>query len=44
VQPFVFIDAGGVKINENRFAATDNTRHLYGAGVGVVWASARDFQ
>jgi hemolysin activation/secretion protein len=44
VQPFVFVDAGGVKINENRFATTNNNRHLYGTGFGVLWAAARDFQ
>ncbi|HUP94374.1 MAG TPA: ShlB/FhaC/HecB family hemolysin secretion/activation protein [Burkholderiales bacterium] len=44
LQPFVFVDAGRVKVNENPFAAIDNTRRLAGAGIGVSWASGRDFQ
>lgn len=43
LQPFVFVDAGGVTINENPFAAMDNTRHLTGAGLGLSWSRARDF-
>ncbi len=44
LQPFMFVDAGGVTINENPFAATANTRHLSGGGFGLSWAKANDFQ
>lgn len=44
LQPFIFVDAGGVTLNENPFTAPPNTRHLKGAGMGVTWLRARDFQ
>jgi len=45
LQPFVFVDTGGVTINENPFIiGAPNTRHLSGAGVGVTWVRAGDFQ
>ena len=45
LQPFVFIDAGRVTVNENPFiVGTANYRRLAGAGAGVTWVRARDFQ
>jgi hemolysin activation/secretion protein len=44
LQPFVFVDAGGVTLNEHPFIAGANSRHLSGAGFGVSWAKANDFQ
>ena len=44
-QPFAFVDAGGVTINENPFlVGVPNTRHLSGAGLGLTWVRASDFQ
>jgi hemolysin activation/secretion protein len=45
VQPFAFVDAGGVTINEQPFiAGANNRRHLAGGGIGLSWARANDFQ
>jgi hemolysin activation/secretion protein len=45
LQPFAFVDAGGVTINENPFiVGAPNSRHLSGAGVGLTWVRASDFQ
>jgi len=44
LQPFAFVDAGGVTINEKPFAATTNKRTLAGGGIGLSWARANDFQ
>ncbi|MEQ1775374.1 MAG: ShlB/FhaC/HecB family hemolysin secretion/activation protein [Burkholderiales bacterium] len=44
VQPFVFIDTGGVTINENSFVAGANSRHLSAGGFGLSWVKAGDFQ
>ena len=44
LQPFVFVDAGGVTLNERPFAATENTRRLSGAGLGLLWSRTREFQ
>jgi hemolysin activation/secretion protein len=45
LQPFAFVDAGGVTINENPFiTGAPNSRHLSGAGLGLTWVRARDFQ
>ena len=44
LQPFGFIDAGGVRLNERPFAAGANQRSLSGAGVGVLWVTPEDFQ
>ncbi len=44
LQPFVFVDSGGVTINENPFAAGANDRHLSAAGFGLTWVRANDFQ
>jgi hemolysin activation/secretion protein len=45
LQPVVFVDAGGVTINENPFlTGLPNTRHLSGAGAGLTWVRASDFQ
>jgi hemolysin activation/secretion protein len=35
LQAIAFYDAGSVKINQDKFAAGDNTRHIAGAGVGL---------
>ena len=44
-QPFAFVDAGGVTINENPFApGVPNTRHLSAGGLGLTWVRAGDFQ
>jgi len=44
-QPFAFVDTGGVTINENPFlVGVPNTRHLSGAGLGLTWVQASDFQ
>ena len=44
-QPFAFVDAGAVTINENPFlVGVPNTRHLSGAGLGLTWVRASDFQ
>jgi hemolysin activation/secretion protein len=34
-QAVAFVDAGRIRVNENSFAAGENQRSLYGAGVGV---------
>jgi hemolysin activation/secretion protein len=44
LQPFVFVDTGGVTLNENPFIAGVNTRHLSAGGVGLTWVKANDFQ
>jgi hemolysin activation/secretion protein len=44
LQPFMFVDAGGVTINENPFTAADNKRSLAGTGIGLSWTKAGDFQ
>ena len=44
LQPFAFVDAGGVTLNENPFAAGANRRNLAGGGIGLSWARANDFQ
>lgn len=44
LQPFVFLDAGSVTINENPFIAGANNRHLSGGGVGLQWSSVNGFQ
>jgi len=44
LQPFAFVDTGGVTLNENPFAAGPNNRHLSGGGVGLMWANGGDFQ
>jgi hemolysin activation/secretion protein len=45
LQPFVFVDTGGVTVNENPFlVGVANTRHLSGAGLGLTWVKASDFQ
>jgi hemolysin activation/secretion protein len=45
LQPVAFVDAGGVTISENPFiAGAPNTRHLSGAGLGLTWVRASDFQ
>lgn len=44
VQPFLFMDAGSVRINENPFGAAANKRNLAGAGLGVTWSNVNDFQ
>jgi hemolysin activation/secretion protein len=44
LQPSIFVDAGGVTISENPFSVGPNTRHLSGAGVGLTWVRASDFQ
>lgn len=36
-QPFVFVDAGSVRINHSVFAAGTNRRQLTGAGLGLGW-------
>jgi hemolysin activation/secretion protein len=44
-QPFAFVDTGGVTLNENPFlVGVPNTRHLTGAGLGLTWVRASDFQ
>ena len=43
VQPFVFVDAGSVKVNENPFGTAPNKRNLAGAGIGVTWSKSNDF-
>jgi hemolysin activation/secretion protein len=44
LQPFAFVDTGGVTINENPFITGANTRHLTGGGFGLTWVRASDFQ
>ncbi len=44
LQPFVFVDNGGVTVNENPFVAGPNTRHLSAGGLGLTWVKAGDFQ
>lgn len=44
VQPFVFVDAGHVTVNAQPFAVATNTQRLSGAGLGVTWSRANDFQ
>jgi hemolysin activation/secretion protein len=41
----MFVDTGGVTVNENPFlVGVPNTRHLSGAGLGLTWVKASDFQ
>lgn len=45
LQPFAFVDAGFVTVNENPFiVGAPNDRRIAGAGAGVTWVRARDFQ
>ena len=45
LQPFLFVDTGGVTVNENPFlVGVANSRHLSGAGLGLTWVRASDFQ
>ena len=52
LQPFAFVDTGGVTINENNESpitpgvnlAGVNSRHLTGGGFGLTWVRASDFQ
>jgi len=44
LQPFAFVDNGGVAINENPFITGANGRHLTGGGFGLTWGRASDFQ
>jgi len=44
LQPFAFVDTGGVTISENPFIAGANSRHLTGGGFGLTWVRASDFQ
>jgi hemolysin activation/secretion protein len=45
LQPFMFVDTGGVTVNVNPFlAGQPNTRHLTGGGLGLTWVRASDFQ
>jgi hemolysin activation/secretion protein len=44
LQPFVFVDGGGVTLNEYPFAIGANRRTLKGGGIGLSWARAQDFQ
>jgi len=45
LQPFAFVDTGGVTVNENPFlVGQPNTRHLTGAGLGLTWVRASTFQ
>jgi len=39
LEPYGFIDAGGVRINRRPWTAGINRRQLEGAGIGVRWAS-----
>lgn len=38
-EPYLFLDAGGVRINHSPWAEGTNTRSLAGAGLGMRWAS-----
>jgi hemolysin activation/secretion protein len=44
LQPFVFVDSGGVTINENPYILSTNSRHLSAGGFGLTWVKANDFQ
>jgi hemolysin activation/secretion protein len=45
LQPFVFFDTGGVAINQYPFITSQvNRRILSGAGFGLTWMKASDFQ
>jgi hemolysin activation/secretion protein len=45
LQPFMFVDTGGVTISENPFlVGVANSRHLSGAGLGLTWVRASAFQ
>lgn len=44
LQPFAFVDTGGVTLNERPFAAGANSRQLSAAGIGLSWSKAADFQ
>jgi hemolysin activation/secretion protein len=44
LQPFVFVDSGGVTINQNPFVAGVNSRHLSAGGLGLMWTAAGDYQ
>jgi hemolysin activation/secretion protein len=39
----LFVDFGGVKINEKAFVSSANQRHLAGGGIGVSWYKAKNF-
>ena len=38
-EPYLFVDAGGVRINHSPWAEGTNTRSLAGAGLGMRWSS-----
>ncbi len=38
-----FVDTGSIRINEDPWAAGDNTRTLSAAGVGINWVEANNF-
>ncbi|UXH79965.1 ShlB/FhaC/HecB family hemolysin secretion/activation protein [Roseateles amylovorans] len=40
-EPFAFVDAGGVRINHNRWDVSKNTRTIAGTGVGLRWTEGR---
>jgi hemolysin activation/secretion protein len=45
LQPFAFVDAGFVTVNENPFiVGAPNDRRIAGGGAGLTWVRARDFQ
>lgn len=44
LQPFAFVDTGGVTLNEHPFIAGANSRHLSAGGLGLTWVQAGDFQ
>jgi hemolysin activation/secretion protein len=45
LQPFMFVDTGGVTVNVDPFlVGQSNTRHLTGAGLGLTWVRANNFQ
>lgn len=37
-EPYVFIDAGRIRVNQLPFAAGDNTRTIAGPGIGLRWS------
>ena len=43
LQPFAFVDAGSITLNESPFAIGVNRRHLAGGGLGLAWARSNDF-
>lgn len=44
MQLIAFVDTGGVRVNKTPWAAGTNRRTLSGAGVGLNWTVANDFQ